>query len=210
MPACCDDQQQRRRASTRWPSTGYGILDVPHRFIVAPIWQLPFGKDRKWQERRSANAAGRRLDGRGGHQLPERLPDRRRAERQPRTLLGNAQRPNLVTGVDSRRTGDLGASAGVGRSSDGDVAQPGGVHAGAGRHVRQRTASRSPTSARRGSSTPTCRSSKNFGLGGGKSAQIKLEVINLFNRVQTEQLSSVDGRAARRSVRSTRSPGSCG
>ena len=26
---------------------GYGILDVPHRIIIAPIVELPFGKGKK-------------------------------------------------------------------------------------------------------------------------------------------------------------------
>ena len=35
---------------------GNGILDVPHRVIIAPVWQLPFGKDR-----RCATRAARRI-----------------------------------------------------------------------------------------------------------------------------------------------------
>ena len=27
---------------------GPGILDVPHRVVIAPQWELPFGKDRRW------------------------------------------------------------------------------------------------------------------------------------------------------------------
>ena len=35
--------------------------------------------------------------------------------------------------------------------------------------------------------------SKNFGLGGGKAAQLKFEVINLFNRVQTNSIAVTKG-----------------
>ena len=31
-------------------STGYSLLDVPHRVIIAPIVELPFGAGRKWGE----------------------------------------------------------------------------------------------------------------------------------------------------------------
>jgi hypothetical protein len=45
MPACTG----RNRATACFDPLseyGYGVLDVPHRVIFAPIWQLPFGKDR--------------------------------------------------------------------------------------------------------------------------------------------------------------------
>ena len=38
--------------------------------------------------------------------------------------------------------------------------------------------------------------SKNIGLSGGKSAQIKVEVINLFNRVQTNSINVTAGNSA--------------
>jgi hypothetical protein len=48
---------------------------------------------------------------------------------------------------------------------------------------------------------------KNFGLSGGKTAQVKVEIVNLFNRVQTNTIGVSAG--ARRSARSATSPGSC-
>jgi hypothetical protein len=38
--------------------------------------------------------------------------------------------------------------------------------------------------------------SKSIGLSGGRSAQIKLEIVNLFNRVQTNSIGVTAGSAA--------------
>ena len=54
-------------------------------------------------------------------------------------LRGQRTRPNL-TGAGFETSGELRRSAGVGRSSDRDLDQPGGGHRGAGGHVRQRAA----------------------------------------------------------------------
>ena len=81
MPACTTTNL--RRVLQPAGEYGYGVLDVPHRVIIAPIWQLPFGKDRRWVTKsRLGERARRRLDGVGGHQPAERLPDRLHAERQ--------------------------------------------------------------------------------------------------------------------------------
>ena len=153
------------------------------------------------QRAASANAAGRRLDDRGGRSTC-RAASRSASRRATNTLLaGDAQRPNLDRASTSRRSGDLADRLASADHPTATWINPAAFIAGAGRHVRQRAAHRSPTCARRGSSTPTCRSSKNIRLGGGKSAQIKLEVINLFNRVQTNSI-SVDAPATRPSARS--------
>ena len=63
-----------------------GILDVPHRVIIAPVWQLPSPASTSGL----ASWLARQLDGRRGVQLPERFPDRGRPERQSRPA---GQRP---------------------------------------------------------------------------------------------------------------------
>ena len=78
--ACQAGQQNTTACFDPTSEYWYGILDVPHRFIVAPIFQLPFGKDHKIGKSAVGNAIGRRMDDRGGVQLPERVPDRRLAE----------------------------------------------------------------------------------------------------------------------------------
>ena len=98
-------------------------------------------------------------------------------------LQGNGQRPNLVSGVDVGTAGDWPDRAGVGRSPDCGMGQRGRVHRGAGRHLGH-----APRVDRRradAESTETDISvAKNVALGGCKQVQIKVEVINLFNRVQ--------------------------
>ena len=54
-------------ATTRTRTTATSLLDVPHRVIIAPMFELPFGKGKKY----GANSSGGGLD-------PRRLDDRRR------------------------------------------------------------------------------------------------------------------------------------
>ena len=130
---------------------GYGILDVPHRVIIAPIWQLPFGKDRRWanerRRRTRSPAAGRSsavVNLQSGFPIGVAQSDN--------TLLAGANAAEPRPGVELRDAGRSRRPSGVGRPSDRDLDQPGGVHGGAGRHVRQRAAPRSPTCGRRRSS----------------------------------------------------------
>ena len=54
----------RPPATTRPRNTRYSVLDVPHRVILAPIVELPFGTGRKWANSSKAwPTADRRLDG---------------------------------------------------------------------------------------------------------------------------------------------------
>ena len=77
----------------------YGILDVPHRFIVAPIFQLPFGKDHKIGKSAIGNAMA------GGWMLAavfnfqSGFPIGVLQSNSGTNLLGNALRPNLATGL---------------------------------------------------------------------------------------------------------------
>ena len=69
-----------------------GVLDVPHRIIVAPICELPFGKGKIREQRRSRRRDHRRLVDRaitpaGG------LPVERPAEQPTRSLAAAATEP---------------------------------------------------------------------------------------------------------------------
>ncbi len=83
---------------------GYGILDVPHRVIIAPIWQLPFGKDRRWATSGVANAiaggwtVAAVINMQSGFPIGLTQTDN--------TLLGGANRPNL-TGTGFETPGEL-------------------------------------------------------------------------------------------------------
>src|SRR5262249_55113733 len=48
MPACQAGQQFTTACYDPSSEYGYSILDVPHRVIIAPIVELPFGRGKKW------------------------------------------------------------------------------------------------------------------------------------------------------------------
>jgi hypothetical protein len=104
-------------------------------------------------------------------------------------LLGNNLRPNLVPGVDMSCTGDLSACLGSADHPSSTWLNPAAFSAAPsgtfGNAPRMITDVRTPRLINTDLSM-----SKNFGFGGGKSAQIKLEIINLFNRVQLNGFSS--------------------
>ena len=95
-----------------------------------------------------------------------------------------------MSGVDIATSGDLGsrlASADHPTATWLNPAAVAAVPAGTfGNAPRLETDARTPRVINTDLSV-----SKNFGLGGGKSAQLKFEVINLFNRVQTNTFASV-------------------
>jgi len=100
LPACTTTNYAAR-ATTRWRTMAYGILDVPHRMIIQPIVQLPFGEGRRVGEeagsRTCSPAAGRLRD----LSWCRRRAFRSEIDRADNTgLLGGVQRPNLVPGVD--------------------------------------------------------------------------------------------------------------
>ena len=88
---------------------GYGVLDVPHRVIIAPIWQLPFGKDRPVGDQWARQRAGRRLDDVGGRQPAERLPDRLRCRATTRCSPGRTGRTSPAPVSKRRETSPTGS-----------------------------------------------------------------------------------------------------
>jgi len=171
---------------------GYGVLDVPHRVIIAPIWQLPFGKDRRWATSGLANALAGGWTMSAVMNLQSGFPIG--FTQSDNTLFAGANRPNL-TGVGFETPGDL-----ADRLASADhptatwinpaaiTAAPAGTFGNAPRLI---------TEVR----TPPIKStdlsfSKSIGLSGGKSAQIKVEVINLFNQVQTNSINVTAGNSA--------------
>jgi hypothetical protein len=160
-----------------------GVLDVPHRVIVAPIWQLPSPP--------SKNAMANLLGGwtaaalinlQSGFPIGVSQSDN--------TLLGNGQRPNLVQGVEVATTGSL-----ANRLASADhptatwlnplafVPAPPGTWGNAPRLL---TDVRTPMTINTDVSV-----SKSVVLGGSRHVQMKVEAFNLFNRVQTNGFASV-------------------
>ena len=75
-PACAAGQQFTTACYDPRAEWGYGILDVPHRIIIAPMFELPFGKGKKYASNGGvADAIARRLVDR------VRSPPGRRASR---------------------------------------------------------------------------------------------------------------------------------
>ena len=167
-----------------------GILDVPHRVLIVPIWQLPSPSSKSGL----ANLIGGGWTAAALITLQSGFPIGV-LQSDNLGLLGNSQRPNLVPGIDLATTGDLAE-----RLASADhptaawlnplafVVAPAGTWGNAPRVV---TGVRTPMTINADVSV-----SKNVPVGGGREAQVKLEVFNLFNRVQTAGFSSVSAGTA--------------
>src|SRR5262245_39022250 len=173
----------------------YGILDVPHRIIIAPIVNLPFGKDHKIGKSNVGNMLAGGWVASAVFNFQSGFPIGVSQSNSNTNLLGNGLRPNL-TGVDPLTAGDFADRLG---SADHPTATwlnatafsaaPAGTFGNAPRLV---TDVRTPRIINTDLSV-----AKNIGLGGSKQAQIKIEIVNLFNRVQLNGLSStVQGNSA--------------
>ena len=165
-----------------------GVLDVPHRFIIAPIWQLPSPSNKTTMNDLllAGWTAAAVINVQSGFPIGLAQSDNLGL------LSGNSVRPNLASGVDIGTTGDLAtrlASAdhpsATWLNKDAVTVTPAQT---IGNAPRLETDARTPRIINTDLSV-----SKNFGLSGGKSAQLKLEVINLFNRVQTNSINITAG-----------------
>jgi hypothetical protein len=110
-------------------------------------------------------------------------------------LLGSGQRPNVVPGVDRATPGSLADrlasadhSAAAWLNPKAFSAAPAGTWGNAPRVV---TDARSPKPILTDISV-----SRNVRVGGAREAQVKVEVFNLFNRVQTLGFASVSAGSA--------------
>ena len=137
---------------SRTSSTWYGLLDVPHRFVFAPMVELPFGDGKRWLNRTGLVDAIL-----GGWtvsaivSLESGFPINVTQSDNSNTFSGQ-QRPNLVVGRRARRR-----RASFEASAE-RLDQRRRVHRSSGQQHRQCAAHASATCARRGATTPTCRS----------------------------------------------------
>src|SRR5205823_6824538 len=110
-PACQAGQQNTTTCYDPSSEYSYGILDVPHRIIIAPIFQLPFGKDHAIGKSAVGNAIA------GGWMLAavfnfqSGFPIGVSQSSSGTNLLGNALRPN-INGTPVGCDGDLAACLG--------------------------------------------------------------------------------------------------
>jgi hypothetical protein len=201
LPACDGglSRVQRYSAMCFDPLVDYGpgVLDTPHRFIVAPIVALPFGKDHNIGKSRMGNLFAGGWTAAAVFTWQSGFPIGASQSNSTSNLLGNNQRPNLVPGVDTSTTGDWPDRVASADHPSAAWLNPAAFATAAGGTFGD--APRLITSTRTPIQTQTDLSvAKNLGLGGGKQAQIKIEIINLFNRVQLRgnQMNTTQGNSA--------------
>jgi hypothetical protein len=189
MPACAAGQQLNSPCYDPMVDYTYGLLDVPHRFIVAPIVQLPFGKDHRFGKSSVANLLAGGWMVSAVFNFQSGFPIGVAQSNSSSNLLGNGQRPNLVPGVDLGTTGSFAdrlASAdhptAIWLNPAAFSAAPAGTW---GNAPRVETDVRTPRIINTDFSA-----SKNINVGGSRQIQLKIEVVNLFNRAQVAGLAS--------------------
>src|SRR5262249_54801469 len=161
----------------------YGTLDTPHRIVISPIVELPFGRG-KWMGGKS-NWSNLLVGGwvaAAVFTYQSGFPIGTSQSNSNSNLLGNGQRPN-VTGASVDTPGDW-----PDRIASADHPSAAWLNSGAFSAAPAGTWGNAPrviTDVRTPIQTETDLSvSKNVALQGTKSLQVKIEVINLFNRVQ--------------------------
>ena len=106
-PACAAGQQYTTACYDPRAEWGNGILDVPHRIIIAPMVELPFGKGKKYAterrrrcDRSAAGPIAFITTWQAGFPLNVQQSN-------PNSVLGGSTgaRPNITSGVDLATTG---------------------------------------------------------------------------------------------------------
>jgi hypothetical protein len=180
-PACAAGQDFTTACYN--PDSEYGIsmLDVPHRVIIAPIFELPFGTGRKWATGRAADLLVGGWAISAAINLQSGFPINLQAPADSRLGGQNANRPNIVSGVDMGTSGsfeDRLASADHPTATWINPAAFTNPAAGTfGNAPRSITEVRTP-----GQYNVDAVFMKDFRLGGNKVAQLKFEILNMFDR----------------------------
>src|SRR5262245_50000024 len=170
------------------PDADYGtsLLDVPHRVIIAPMVELPFGRGKMWGSNSGVVdwiAGGwtvvAAINVQSGFPLSVVQADNT-------GLLGNVQRPNIVPGVglgtagrDEDRLASADHPTATWINTAAFTPAPNFTFGNAPRTI---TDERSP-----GQFNVDGVFSKNFRFG-TKSAQLKIEMLNMLNRVNVRAL----------------------
>jgi hypothetical protein len=173
------------------PAQEYGrsLLDSPHKLVLAPTFLLPFGEGHRMANRRLANALL------GGWSITPVVTLQAGfpigiSQNQPTQsfLYGNGQRPNIVPGQDFLVAGDITDRITANTTDN--------------LYLNKAAFATAPTNtfgnAPRilpGVTSPWRNNidlgiSKNVHTGGGTSASVRLEVLNMFNIVQWAAMAS--------------------
>jgi hypothetical protein len=160
---------------------GYGILDVPHRVIIAPIVELPFGRGKKWANNGMANLIAGGWTVSTSINIQSGFPINVNQSDNTGTF-SNAQRPNLVAGADLATPGGY-----YDRLASADHPSNTWLNASAFTLAGNNTIGNAPRTIT-GVRTPDQKNVdamfiKSVGLGGGKQVQVRIELLNLLNRV---------------------------
>jgi hypothetical protein len=201
LPACDGGLSpvQRYSAMCFDPLVDYGpgVLDTPHRFVVAPMVALPFGRDHRIGKSRIGNLLAGGWTAAAVFTWQSGFPIGVSQSNSTSNLLGNNQRPNVVAGVDTSTPGDWPERVASADHPSAAWLNPAAFATAApgtfGDAPRLVTSTRTPIQTQTDLSV-----AKNVGLGGGRQAQIKLEIINVFNRVQLRgnQMNTTQGNSA--------------
>jgi hypothetical protein len=201
LPACADSLSRVQKYSAMCfdplVDYDYGILDTPHRFVIAPIVALPFGRNHKIGKSRIGNLLAGGWTAAAVFTYQSGFPIGVQQSNSNSNLLGNGQRPNVVPGVGMATPGDW-----PDRVASADHPSAAWLSAAAFSAAPPGTWGNAPrviTEVRTPIQTETDLSvAKNVGLAGGKQVQLKIEVINLFNRVQLRgnQMNTTFGNSA--------------
>jgi len=170
----------------------YGILDVPHRLVLAPILEVPFGEGRRWSTTNGLLdliaggwTAAALVTIQSGFPIGVQQSDNT-------GTFGGAQRPNVVDGVDRATSGDMADRLASADHSAATWLNPAAFTTTSaftfGNAPRTITDVRTPAQQNVDLSV-----SKNIRLGGSRVAQVRLEVVNLLNRVTTNSIATTAG-----------------
>lgn len=196
MPACSSGQAFTTACYDPSAEYGNGILDVPHRMNIAPIFELPFGQGKRWAQGKALDYIIGGWTISGTFSLQSGFPINVQQAADSRLGGQNANRPNL-TGEELATAGDL-----YDRLSSADHLTATWINPAAfslatagtfGNTPRTITDIRTPRQANLDAAFI-----KNIRIGGTRTAQFKMEIINVLNRpnVRTLQGQNTFGNAA--------------
>ena len=185
--ACQSGQQFTTACFDSSSEYGYGVLDVPHRIIIAPIVELPFGHGKRWAS--GSRAADLMIGGwtlSTAVNLQAGFPINVQQNAESRLGGANANRPNL-SGQSLDTPGSY-----EDRLASSDHPTATWVNPAAFTLAPTGTFGNAPRTITDIRTPPQYNTDavfiKNFRLLGTHAAQLKIEMLNLFNRVNVRAI----------------------
>jgi hypothetical protein len=180
-PPCVNGQEFTTACYDPMSEYGYGLLDVPHRVIIAPIVELPFGTGRKWATGRAADLLVGGWNIAAAINLQSGFP--LSIQQAAIAALGgqNTNRPNINPGVPLATPGTFAERLASADHPAATWLNPAAFSLAPtntfGNAPRTITDLRTPPQYNVDASFM-----KNFRISGSKTAQLKIEVLNMLNR----------------------------